>query len=51
MTDLAKILKTEFSERFVELMKNAMVVSFYKYGLLRDAYPHPSLLAYMLLMG
>lgn len=39
MSDLTDILKTEFSERFVEHMKNAMMVSFYKYGPVADAYP------------
>jgi hypothetical protein len=31
------ILKTEFSEPFVEGMRNRMVVSFYKYGHVADA--------------
>lgn len=35
-----QILKTEFSPEFVEGMKNRMVVSFYKYGPLKLAYPH-----------
>lgn len=26
------VLKTEFSDRFVQLMKNRMITSFYKYG-------------------
>jgi len=38
--DLKKILETEFSEQFVEGMRSRMVVSFYKYGPLADAYPH-----------
>lgn len=38
--DEKKILETEFSERFVKLMQNRMIVSFYKYGKLADAYPH-----------
>lgn len=38
--DLAKILETEFNETFVQGMRDRMVVSFYKYGLLSDAYPH-----------
>lgn len=38
--DLDKILETEFSPPFVTHMQNAMVVSFYKYGLLSEAYPH-----------
>lgn len=37
--NIENILATEFSERFVALMKNAMTVSFYKYGALKDAYP------------
>ena len=35
-----EILATEFSEQFVQGMKDRMVVSFYKYGPLVDAYPH-----------
>ncbi len=35
-----KILQTEFSDEFVEGMKNRMVVSFYKYGHIAEAYPH-----------
>lgn len=34
-----KILETEFSEQFVQGMKNRMVISYYKYGLLANAYP------------
>lgn len=34
-----EILATEFSPRFVELMQNRMIMSYYKYGLLTDAYP------------
>ena len=34
-----KVLRTEFSECFVDLMRSAMIVSFYKYGLLEEAYP------------
>jgi hypothetical protein len=40
MSAIDKILETEFSSRFVELMKNAMTVSFYKYGKVAEAYPH-----------
>lgn len=40
MSDIDRILQTEFSDRFVDLMKNAMTVSFYKYGALTAAYPH-----------
>ena len=35
-----KELETEFSENFVQLMKNRMIVSYHKYGALADAYPH-----------
>lgn len=38
--DLEPILRTEFSKPFVTHMQNAMVVSFYKYGALAEAYPH-----------
>lgn len=38
--DFEKILSTEFNEPFVEGMRQRMIVSFYKYGLLTDAYPH-----------
>lgn len=34
-----EILKTEFDEAFIEGMRERMVVSFYKYGRLADAYP------------
>ena len=30
---------TEFSEKFVTMMRNRMLVSFHKYGPLADAYP------------
>lgn len=40
MSEIDKILQTEFSSRFAELMKNAMTVSYYKYGKVSDAYPH-----------
>lgn len=40
MNDIKKILSTEFSEQFVQGMRDRMVVSFYKYGPLVDAYPH-----------
>jgi len=36
LEDFKEILKTEFSERFVQLMKNRMIVSYYKYGKLKD---------------
>ncbi|HEX7006748.1 MAG TPA: hypothetical protein VF274_06405 [Alphaproteobacteria bacterium] len=35
----AQILDTEFSEEFVRHMRNAMVMSYYKYGPIADAYP------------
>lgn len=38
--DLEPVLKTEFSKPFVQHMQNAMVVSYYKYGPLVEAYPH-----------
>lgn len=31
---------SEFSERFVEYMRNRMEVSFHKYGPLKQAFPH-----------
>lgn len=34
-----EILKTEFSEQFVQLMKNRMIVSYHKYGPLVEGYP------------
>lgn len=34
-----QVLETEFSEVFVRGMKCRMVVSFFKYGAIRDAYP------------
>lgn len=40
MSDTKKILDTEFSEPFVQGMRDRMVVSFYKYGPVADAYPH-----------
>ena len=36
---LQDILATEFSEEFVQLMRNRMVVSYHKYGAVADAYP------------
>jgi hypothetical protein len=35
-----EILETEFSAEFVSGMKSRMIVSFYKYGKLTEAYPH-----------
>lgn len=36
----APLPPTEFDERFVQYMKNRMLVSFFKYGPIADAYPH-----------
>lgn len=38
-TDLGAILRTEWDEEFVRRMRERMIVSYYKYGPLRDAYP------------
>lgn len=38
--DYEAILKTEFNEDFVKGMRDRMVMSFYKYGPLTEAYPH-----------
>lgn len=35
----AEILRTEFSEPFVQGMRDRMVMSFYKYGAVKNAYP------------
>lgn len=35
----ASPLATEFSEQFIELMKNRMLTSYAKYGAIKDAYP------------
>ncbi len=40
MTEISKILATEFSEEFVQGMRDRMVVSYYKYGPVAAAYPH-----------
>lgn len=32
--------KSEFSEEFIELMRNRMEMSFHKYGAIADAYPN-----------
>lgn len=37
MSDIKKILETEFSEEFVQGMRDRMLTSFYKYGYVRDA--------------
>ena len=39
MNDIAAVLQTEFSPDFVVKMKNAMVVSFYKYGPVASGFP------------
>lgn len=38
MTDFEQILKTEYSNRFDEIRKNMMIMSFYKYGPLKENY-------------
>lgn len=35
-----EILKTEFSEPFVQGMKDRMTISYYKYGPVVEAFPH-----------
>lgn len=40
MKTVKEILSTEFNEFFVQGMRDRMVVSYYKYGSLKDAYPH-----------
>jgi hypothetical protein len=37
--EVDEILKTEVSEQFIQGMKDRMVISYYKYGPLTDAYP------------
>lgn len=39
MKTLEEILKLETDETFIQGMKDRMVVSYYKYGPLREAYP------------
>lgn len=36
--DFTKILKTEYSEKFDEIRKKMMIVSYYKYGALKENY-------------
>lgn len=36
--DFNKILKTEYSERFDKIRKGMMVVSYFKYGVMRENY-------------
>lgn len=38
MTEKEKILQTEYSPKFDEIRKNMMVMSFYKYGPVKDNY-------------
>ena len=38
MSDLNSILKTEYSERFDEIRKNMMIVSYFKYGPIKANY-------------
>jgi hypothetical protein len=40
MSDVREVLKTEFSEDFVQGMRDRMVMSFYKYGAVAEAFPH-----------
>jgi hypothetical protein len=35
-----EILQTEFDERFVQGMRDRMLISFYKYGKIEDGFPH-----------
>lgn len=34
------ILKTEFSEKFIDEMKVRMITSFFKYGAIKDGFPY-----------
>jgi len=36
--EIKDILKTEYSDKFDDIRKNMMVVSYYKYGALKDNY-------------
>lgn len=36
--DIEKILSTEYSEKFDDIRKNMMCVSYYKYGSMKDNY-------------
>lgn len=36
--ELNEILSSEYSERFDEIRKNMMIVSYYKYGAIKDNY-------------
>lgn len=38
MSNINEILKTEYSERFDEICKNMMVMSYYKYGPMQENY-------------
>lgn len=37
---IENVLKTEFSEVFIQGMRDRMVVSFYKYGPINEGFPH-----------
>lgn len=39
MSEADKILETEFNPQFVKGMKDRMIVSYYKYGAIIDAFP------------
>lgn len=39
MKSMGEILETEVSEKFIQGMKSRMIVSYHKYGPVRDAYP------------
>lgn len=39
MSDVKRILETEFNEDFVQGMRDRMVVSFYKYGPVAEGFP------------
>jgi DNA/RNA-binding domain of Phe-tRNA-synthetase-like protein len=38
MSELKDVLQTEFSEEFIDKMKNRMITSYYKYGKVADNY-------------
>lgn len=39
MISAEQILKQDFSEDFIQKMKNRIIVSHYKYGWMKDTYP------------
>jgi hypothetical protein len=43
MPSVSEILKTEFSEQFVQYMKNRMATSYFKYGNVKDAQTIPKI--------